>query len=479
MRCIAVCQTELAIRMLDEILLPSFEVEFLVESKPLARRLHDAGLNVVGGDLRRTDTYLKADLTPGTCIVVEDNGRKSLRKVLEAVWNAGGTLVYVLGVGAADSRKREEELKAQFPELNYLALSELFGGPLLTEFSRSLTRLRVQQYQRFLSDAGRILILLHNDPDPDAMASGLALRNVLRRNKQTAVIAALQGVTRPENQRMMNLLDIHVEIVTPAQVHEFERITMVDVQPHYFAGAIDRVDLVIDHHPEQAGYTAVYKDIRADYGSTSTILTEHLRAVDANISERTATAMLYAIKSDTLFFNRQANRVDIEAFSYLYPLADAALIKKMEGAEITVERLDYVLRARQNSRLQEQIFCAFLGNSPREDFIPYVADFYLQLEDVKWTIVAGIVNDTLVMSVRNLGYQRNAGEFVRKYFAEIGSAGGHRAMAKAVVPLRAFREKFGNLSADQFTERVLAMAHEFLHEREHHHHVERRVMARA
>jgi nanoRNase/pAp phosphatase (c-di-AMP/oligoRNAs hydrolase) len=461
--------------MLDEILLPSFEVEFLVDSKPLARRLHDAGLNIVAGDVRRTDTYVKADLTPGTCVVVEDNGRKSLRKALEAIWDAGGTLVYVLGVGTADSHKREEELKAQFPELNYLALSELFGGPLLTEFSRSLTRLRVQQYQRFLSDAGRVLILLHNDPDPDAMASGLALRNVLHRNKQTAVIAALQGVTRPENQRMMNLLDIHVEIMTPEQVQEFDRVTMVDVQPHYFGGAIDRVDLVIDHHPEQSGYTSVYKDVRPDYGSTSTILTEHLRAIDVKIPERTATAMLYAIKSDTLFFNRQANRVDIEAFSYLYPLADAQLIRKMEGAEITVERLDYVLRARQNGRMQEQVFCAFLGNSPREDFIPYVADFYLQLEDVKWTIVAGIVNDTLVMSVRNLGYQRNAGEFVRKYFGGIGSAGGHRAMAKAVVPLRAFREKFGNLSADQFTERVMGMAHEFLHEREH---VERRLVAR-
>ena len=464
MRCLAVCQTELAIRMLDEILLPSFEVEFLVESKQLARRLHDGGMNVVAGDLRRTDTYVKADLTPGTCVVVEDNGKKSLKKILEAIWDAGGTLVYVLGVGTSDSRKREDDLKAQFPELNYLALSELFGGPLLTEFSRSLTRLRVQQYQRFLSDADRVLILLHNDPDPDAMASGLALRNVLRRTKQTAVIAALQGVTRPENQRMMNLLDIHVEIITPDQLNEYDRITMVDVQPHYFGGVIDRVDLVIDHHPEQSGYTAVYKDIRPDYGSTSTILTEHLRAVDANISERAATAMLYAIKSDTLFFNRQANRVDIEAFSYLYPLADAALIRKMEGAEITMDRLDYVLKARQHGHMQEQVFCAFLGTSPREDFIPYVADFYLQLENVKWTIVSGIVNDSLVMSVRNLGYSRNAGEFVRKHFSDIGSAGGHRAMAKAVVPIQAFKEKFGNLSAEAFTDKVLSLALEFLHE---------------
>ena len=464
MRCLAVCQTDLVIRMLSEILLPSFEVEFLVENKALARRLSDAGMQVTAADLGRTDTYLKADLTPGTCVIIEDNGRKSLRKILEAVRDAGGTLVYVLGVGLSDARKREESLRSQFPELNYLTMSELFGGPLLTEFSRSLTRLKVQQYQRYFSDADRVLILLHNDPDPDALASGLALRNVLRRNRQTAVIGAFEGVTRPENQRMMNLLDIHVEQMTTAHVADFDRIAMVDVQPHYFGGEIDRVDLVIDHHPEQAGYTAVYKDIRVDYGSTSTILTEHLRAVDANISERTATAMLYAIKSDTLFFNRQANRVDIEAFSYLYPLADATLIRKMEGAEITMERLDYVLKARQNGQMVEQVFCAFLGTTPREDFIPYVADFYLQLENVQWTIISGIVNDTLVMSVRNLGYSRNAGEFVRKYFNEIGSAGGHRAMAKAVVPLRNFKEKFGNLQADEYTDKVLALALEFLHE---------------
>src|SRR4029078_9991359 len=133
--------------------------------------------------------------------------------------------------------------------------------------------------------------------------------------------------------------------------------------------------------PEHPGYTAVFKDIRPDYGSTSTILTEHLRAVDVNISERTATAMLYAIKSDTLFFNRQTNRVDIEAFSYLYPLADAALITKMEGAEITSDRLSYVMEAHRTGTLVDQVFCAFLGVLPREDFIPYVADFYLQLED--------------------------------------------------------------------------------------------------
>src|SRR4029079_16782034 len=162
------------------------------------------------------------------------------------------------------------------------------------------------------------------------------------RHKATAVVGCLEPVTRPENLRMVKLRDLKIETLKPEQLKEFDKIALVDVQPHYFPGLLPHVDLVIDHHPEQSGYNAIFKDIRPDYGSTSTILTEHLRAVDMDISERAATAMLYAIKSDTLFFNRSTNRVDLEAFSYLYPLADAALIRKMEGAEITSERLDYV-----------------------------------------------------------------------------------------------------------------------------------------
>ena len=464
MRCLAVCQDELVIRMLDEILLPGFEIQFIVESKALARRLHDGGANVTFGDAKRTDTFIKADLSPSTCVIIEDNGRRGLKKVLEAARDAGAALIYVLGVGAEATERRADEMREDFPEVQYLAMSELFGGPLVTEFARSLDRARVQQYQRFFSDADHVLIVLHNDPDPDAMASGLALRTILHRTKTTCVIGAFQNVTRPENLRMVNLLDLQVETLTADMLTHFDRVAMVDVQPHYFGGMVDHVDLVIDHHPEQPGYNALYKDIRADYGSTCTILTEHLRSVDVDISERTATAMLYAIKSDTLFFNRQANRADIEAFSFLYPMADATLIRKMEGAEITQERLDYVARAHAGGAMIDQVFCAFLGATPREDFIPYVADFFLQLENVKWTIVAGVVNDTLIVSVRNLGYTKNAGEFVRRFFLDIGSAGGHRAMAKAVVPFSAFRKKYHVEDTSIIVPKLHEFVQQFLHE---------------
>jgi nanoRNase/pAp phosphatase (c-di-AMP/oligoRNAs hydrolase) len=463
-RVVCICQDELVIRTLDDVLKSSFEPDFLVESRPLARRLHEAGIDVSVGDPRRVDTYLKADISPTTCFIVEDNGRRTVRKILSAIRDAGGTLTYVIHTGVGVRPRNSEALKADFPDAADMDLSELIRPTLATELSRSMTRARVQQYQRYFADADRVLILLHNDPDPDAMASGLALRNLLRRTKTTAIIGAVQGVTRPENLRMANMLDIHVEPVTPSSFQDFDRIATVDVQPHYFGGQLLRADLVIDHHPEQPGYIAVFKDIRADYGSTSTILTEHLRSVDVNISERTATAMLYAIKSDTLFFARHTNRDDLEAFTFLYPLADAALIRKMEGAEITLDRLDFVTRASRGGIMREQVFTAFIGEAPREDFIPYTADFFLQLEDVKWTIIAGIVASTLVVSVRNLGYSRNAGEFVKRWFADIGSAGGHRAMAKAVIPIDKFRQKFGDLDGRAMTEKISELAAQFLHE---------------
>ena len=290
------------------------------------------------------------------------------------------------------------------------------------------------------------------------MASGLALRTVLHRTKATAVIAALEGVTRPENVRMVNLLDIHVETIAPEPSRSSTASAMVDVQPHYFAG-LDRVDLVIDHHPEQHGYNAVFKDIREDYGSTCTILTEHLRAIDASISERTATAMLYAIKSDTLFFNRQANRCDIEAFSYLYPLADANLIRKMEGAEITMERLQLIAKATQQGRMVEQVFSVVpRRRAARRCRFRTSPISFCSSRTSGGPLVSGVVNGTFVMSVRNLGYTKNAGDFVRRYFVDIGSAGGHRAMAKAVVPLDAFQARFGAIRRRHRPEDVRAAA---------------------
>ena len=119
MRCLAVCHSELVIRTLAQVLPPSFDVDFLVESRPLARRLHDAGLAVAAGDPRKTETYLKADLSASTCVIVEDGGRKSPTRILHALRDAGATLVYLMGIptgkAGTGNGKQNEQLRAKYP----------------------------------------------------------------------------------------------------------------------------------------------------------------------------------------------------------------------------------------------------------------------------------------------------------------------------------------------------------------------------
>ena len=85
MRALAVCQDELVIRTLHRVLAGAFDVEFLVESRPLARRLVEDGVSVTVADPKRMDSWVRADLTPTTCVILEDNGRRSLKRIVTAV----------------------------------------------------------------------------------------------------------------------------------------------------------------------------------------------------------------------------------------------------------------------------------------------------------------------------------------------------------------------------------------------------------
>jgi nanoRNase/pAp phosphatase (c-di-AMP/oligoRNAs hydrolase) len=85
-----------------------------------------------------------------------------------------------------------------------------------------------------------------------------------------------------------------------------------------------------------------------------------------------------------------------------------------------------------------------LGRVERDDVIPQMAELALQLEGAEWSVASGLVGPNLVLCVRNAGYQKAAGSVVAALFGDLGSAGGHQAMAKAIIPLKAFRKKYGS-----------------------------------
>jgi nanoRNase/pAp phosphatase (c-di-AMP/oligoRNAs hydrolase) len=305
---------------------------------------------------------------------------------------------------------------------------------------------RVVEIRELLGAREKVGILLQPDPDPDGIASGVALRALLNRKSTTAPLISFGAVKRPENRAMVAALGIDLRTVTPAELEEFDGLALVDVQPPVFGESpparVLSVDVVIDHHPERGGYDTVIRDIRTPYGATSTILTEYVRAADVEMRPRLATALLYGIKSDTQLLGRETSRYDIRAFAYLHAEHSPALLRRIERPALPVDGLRALGRALGATRVEDGIHMLVLGRV-REDVIPQVADLGLQAEGAEWSVAAGIVGSDLVFSVRNVGYVRAAGEVVRAVVEGLGVGGGHRSMAKGIIPLKVFRQLYG------------------------------------
>ncbi len=214
------------------------------------------------------------------------------------------------------------------------------------------------------------------------------------------------------------------------------------------------VDVVIDHHPIRSGYDAVIKDIRPTYGATATILTEYLRASGLDLRPRLATALTYGIKSDTQLLGRETSRHDMAAFAFLHSQHSPALLRRIERPALPADGLRALGRALSQTEVVDGIHLLVLGRV-REDVIPQVADLGLQAEDAEWAIAAGIVGSDLVFSVRNVGYVRAAGEVVRAVVEGLGVGGGHRSMAKGIIPLSAFRKTYGSATRGKIREALL------------------------
>jgi len=317
-------------------------------------------------------------------------------------------------------------------------------NPSTYEVDTAANRERVRRLRELSDQHERIALLLQDDPDPDGVASAIALRTVMSRNRSTTPLFAFGRTTRAENLAMLRLLDVNVEVATTEVLRSFPCVALLDVQPPYFGERLPHAEIVIDHHPRVENVDVPYCDLRVSYGATSTILVEYLEAADCDVSQRLATALLYGIKSDTLMLNRETGPADLRAFMALYPLTNYSTMRRIERPEMPMAFADFLTRVLPRIRKHRELLTLHIGAIEREELIPQMADFCMQFEGTDWVVVSGKFDGAVVMSVRNSGYVRSAGDMVRRLFTPLGRGGGHRSMAKAVVPLRQWRKEFGS-----------------------------------
>ncbi len=304
-----------------------------------------------------------------------------------------------------------------------------------------MTRSTREKLRRFYDQfSGNDHALIVINADPDAIASAMAVRRLLWHKVVNVTISNINTIKRPDNLAMIRLLGVTLIPFSEIDPTQFSRIVIVDSQPDHNEMLVPlKPDVIIDHHPD-TGIKAPFADIRPNYGSTATIMAEYLRAANIKPSVKLATGLFHAIKTDTNDFKGQTLIEDVRAFQYLFRYANIHLARKIEQADLRFDFLKYFKLALHGMRVRKKRVFVHLGTVATPDVCVIIADFFMRINSVTWSIVSGTCEKKLIIIFRNDGIRKNAGQLAKAGFGQLGSAGGHKNMARAEIALSKLKD---------------------------------------
>ncbi|MBX6331851.1 MAG: hypothetical protein IRY91_08390 [Gemmatimonadaceae bacterium] len=386
-----------------------------------------------------TDPATYAPLGAGDTIAVvdledDDRARRVARAISRAFPLPSVLLIDHRRDGARHARVRNG--------VTWINEGELLADAIEVVLRRVAARKRLRGLKRALHGASSCAFLVQNDPDPDAIASALALRVALGYRADQAPIITCGHITRPENQRLIAELGVRVRHVTRRQLPSFAPLVLVDVQPPYFGTALPEVAAVVDHHPQTGEYRARFRDVRTWFGASATMAAEYLLAENgAALTTPLATALLYGIITDTKSLSRSASDDDLQMFALLFPRADQAMLRRIQHPSYAPLALKRFGEALQRAQVRDGLAYVHLGKLPEEQehIVAQLAEFCLGMAGASVSAVSGVFGSKLAMSTRALSPDARLGDRLRQVFLPYGSAGGHPVMAKTVIDLAAWR----------------------------------------
>lgn len=283
----------------------------------------------------------------------------------------------------------------------------------------------------------------HDFPDPDTIASSLGLVWLLKEKLGIEGVVGYGGVVgRAENRAMLKVLGIKLKRTTAADFARADLVALLDTQPEVGNHSLPpdvRPDIVVDHHFERElkGARPVYFDVGGDVGTTSTKVTELVRAAGLTPPPEVATALFYGLKSDTRDLARLTRPADVASYLYLFPLMDPALLNEIENPQVPIEYFRILNKAIQRGKIHGNTIIVDLGAIYTPDLCAEIADRLLQIEGIKHAVATGWFEDSLFLSLRTRTRNRNLGKVIHAIVAKtgLGGAGGHAQMAGARIPL--------------------------------------------
>lgn len=289
---------------------------------------------------------------------------------------------------------------------------------------------------------GPVLILTHNYPDPDALASGMALAELLSIAWGITSRLIYNGViARAENRAMLHLL-------TPKWEHSdnvpdldaFSAVALVDTQPGAGNNSFpveSSADIVIDHHNpiRDHSHTVPYTDIRPEIGATATLLYQYFIAAGITPGAILATALFYGLDTDTLGLARGVSVADEIAYFNLLGLLDRKKLVLVEQAGLSRMYFKAFSGGLQAAQLYGKVVISDLGPMHRPDLTGEMADVLVRLATARAVLCTGTHEDVLYFSLRTKALKKDAGTIAQALVAGYGKAGGHGTLAGGQVPL--------------------------------------------
>lgn len=287
---------------------------------------------------------------------------------------------------------------------------------------------------------GRWLVLSHDNPDPDALASAAILGHILERGFHRRVTLAYAGIIgRAENQEMCRSLKLSLSRVRHINWSNYRHFALVDTQPQTGNNQLPadvRPDLVIDHHPQrrESGVSPLV-DIRPEYGATASILAEYLLASGAPVTRRAATALVYAIHSETQSFSRESSGPDRALYDHFYPLANKRTLGRIQFPKLPLTYLRTLHEALGSLEEAGSVIVCHLARIETPDNVPEIADLLLRLDGKTWCLTTGPFEDRIYLAIRTTNTRANAGRAMRRILGRKGKGGGHGMIAGGWFPL--------------------------------------------
>jgi nanoRNase/pAp phosphatase (c-di-AMP/oligoRNAs hydrolase) len=438
-------------------------VRVVTDDENRAETLVADGVPVTVGDPTAVGTLRALD-PPGVVVVAgEDPGDNVAAAQVARQAFPGAVVIAYTGRGAAGHAAKLDAIADRVVDPGREVASFL-----LDRIGDDATRL--WHLQRVLRGIDRLAIVAHDNPDPDAIASAVALARLAGRVGCEPEVCYYGDITHQENRAFVNLLGFDLQNLDPdADLSAYDGFALVD---HSRPGVNDQlpedlpVDVVIDHHPPRGPVEATFVDLRSGVGATSTLLVDYLDNLGVPFTEELATGLLFGVRVDTDGFTRETSRADFEAAATLLPHANLGTLERVGSPSISPATFETIADAIANRRQEGQVVITGVGRLSDRDALAQAADRLLALEGVTTTVVYGVRDGTVYVSARARGIDLDLGETLRDAFGSIGSAGGHADMAGAQIALgvletvedmdESLLEVVGSVVADRFFEALEA-----------------------